>query len=109
MEDTLVTVRLFKKLSGLLGNMLSLVCHFIIIQVNRVGQGFRLNKASWLFLSHFQPLLKQVVFLEAAGAAVKIACILKPNHQNQVKLVSIPVLYCVVLLLLSWQVFTFYI
>ena len=35
-------------------------------------------------------LLKQVVFFEAAGVVSKIGSSLKPNHQNQVKLVQNP-------------------
>ena len=56
----------------------------------RVYKGFRLNNARWSFLSHFWPLLKRVVFLEAAGAVAKIDSSLKPIHHNQIMLVQIP-------------------
>ena len=39
----------------------------VCVVIYSVCQGFRLNKASLLFLSHVWPLLKQVVFFEAAG------------------------------------------
>ena len=42
----------------------------------------------WLFLSHFWPLLWQIVFFETAdGAVAKIKSSLKPNHHIQVTLV----------------------
>ena len=43
----------------------------------------------WLFSSHFWRLSKWMPFFEAAGAVVKIASSLKPNHHNQVKLAQI--------------------
>jgi len=46
---------------------------------------FRLpNKAIWLFLSFYWPLLKRASFYEAAGVVVKIGLSLKPNHLYQI-------------------------
>ncbi len=41
-------------------------------------------ESRWLFLGQFWPHLKQVLFLEAAGAVLKIGSILKPNHQKEI-------------------------
>ena len=38
--------------------------------------------------------MEQVVFFEAAGTVIKICLSLKPNHNNQVKLVQIPDIHC---------------
>ena len=57
-----------------------------------MSRGFTLNETRWLFTRNFLPLLKQAVFFKAAVAALKIGLRLKPNHQNQVKLVQIPVI-----------------
>ncbi len=38
----------------------------------RVCHGFRLTQARWLFLGRFWPLSNQAVFLEEAGAVLKI-------------------------------------
>ena len=52
----------------------------------RVCLEFRLNKARWLFLSHFWPLLEWVVFFRGNwGIIAKIGLSLKPN---QVRLVQ---------------------
>ena len=50
--------------------------------------GIYIKKLSWLFLSHFWPLLQWVVFFKTVGVVVKIGSSLKPNHHNQAKLVQ---------------------
>ena len=57
------------------------------LSIYRVCQGLRLNEERLLFLSHFWPLLKPVVFFDAVGTVAKIGLSPKPNNHNQVKLV----------------------
>ncbi len=47
-----------------------------------VYHGLRLNKGGWLFLSHFWPHLKWVVFFDVIGVEAKIGSSLKPNRHN---------------------------
>jgi len=44
-----------------------------------------INKARSLFLGPFGPLLNQTVFLEAAGAVLKIGSSLKLNHHRKIR------------------------
>ena len=47
----------------------------------RVHQGFRSSLGKILFLGHFWPLPKQVVFFKAAGAVLKIGSVEADNFQ----------------------------
>jgi len=48
-----------------------------------------INKVRWLFLGRFWPLLNQALFLELAGAVLKIGSSQKQNHHKKILLAQI--------------------
>ncbi len=50
------------------------------------GSQIYINEARWLFWGWFWPLLNWTLFLEAAGAGLKIGSSLKLNHHQEIQL-----------------------
>ena len=77
-----------EELSGRKNRKIANLFHLCSRYRYRVDQGLRLNlikEARWLFLGHFRPLLKQVIFW---GAVAKMVC-LKLNCQVNLVMFSL--------------------